>query len=62
LLKEDSVLTRKQVALAEQMATIPGEDSQIQFWNERFLPLVEQEQVLRQKLAALMSKQPAGTK
>jgi len=62
LLKEDSVLTRKQVALAEQMATIPGEDSQIQFWNERFLPLVEEEQVLRQKLAALMSKQPAGTK
>lgn len=59
LIRQDIELTRKQVQVARQMAALP-EELQVEFWNMNFRPLVEQEGIIRQKLAALMSNVPAG--
>lgn len=57
LLTRDSDVTKKQILVAKEMAALP-EESRVKYWNENFLPLVKTENELRQKLAALIAKQP----
>jgi hypothetical protein len=61
LLRKDSELTRKEVLVTRQMAALPDQE-QIDFWNKNFLPLAQQEEDLRQKLAALQKNNPLGAK
>jgi hypothetical protein len=60
LLRQDSALTRKQVQLAKQMATLPKEN-QVEFWNKNFQPLLEEEDGLRQKITSTKGSMPADT-
>lgn len=54
LLRNDSILTRKQIAVTQQMATLP-ETERVDLWNEQFLPLTQEEERLRAELTKLNS-------
>jgi hypothetical protein len=58
LLRQDSELTRKQVLVAKQMTTLSEED-QVEFWKKNFQPLVDEENVLRQKIMSAKGTMPA---
>jgi hypothetical protein len=57
LLLRDSELTKQQVLVAKQMAALP-EKNQPEFWERNFRPLLEEENALRQKLAAVQGSKP----
>jgi len=57
LIRQDIEVTRKQVLVAKQMATVP-EEYQVEFWEKNFRPLLEEEDVLRQKILASKASMP----
>jgi hypothetical protein len=61
LLRQDDEITKKQVLVVNQMAALP-EEAQVEFWKKNFQPLIEQEDVLRQKLAGVQKSKPATEK
>lgn len=58
LLREDSEVTRKEVLATKQMATLP-EERQVEFWNKNFRPLLEEENILRQKIKSAEARKPS---
>ena len=57
LLRRNVELTRKQVAVMKQMAELPDRE-QADFWQSHFLPLIHEEDELRQNLASAMKTKP----
>jgi hypothetical protein len=57
LLRQDSELTRRQIQVVKQMAELPL-GSQVEYWKENFQPLQQDEEVLREKLAAAQKNIP----
>jgi hypothetical protein len=55
VLRQECYLTKQQIAVAYEMTSLSRED-QVPFWGKRFKPLLEQENGLRQQLAALQAK------
>ena len=60
-LRQSSELTKQEMAAARDMAALPQQD-QPRFWNAQFRPLIEQEDVLRQKAIDLQQAAAKGTK
>jgi len=61
LLKDDSIITRKQIHLMAQMATLPEAD-RVDFWDQHFRPLAEEEARLREELATLLNSNKQAVK
>jgi hypothetical protein len=57
LLRQSNELTKKEVLVAKQMASLP-ENYQPKFWQKNFRPLLEEEAALRQKIVSLGRKMP----
>jgi hypothetical protein len=60
LFRQEIDVTKKEVAVAKQMAELP-EQQQVQFWRTNFQPLLAEEGQLQQKLAAVVSARPGRT-
>lgn len=56
-LRRDSNLTRQEVLAAKRMARLP-QSYQVEFWNENFRPMLENERLLRQQMLLLLKHRP----
>ena len=52
LLRQDNELTKKEILVAKQMASLP-ESYQPEFWQKNFRPLLEEEATVHQKIDSL---------
>jgi hypothetical protein len=59
LLSQDCELTKKQVFVTKQMASLPETD-QVNFWNQNFRPLAEEESTIRVKFASMQKNMPGA--
>jgi hypothetical protein len=57
LLRQDSELTKRQIQVVRSMADLP-EGEQVAYWRQNFQPLQQQEESLRQQMAAVKQKIP----
>jgi hypothetical protein len=60
-LREDVSLTRKETEAARNMAELPTQD-QLAYWQKELKPLLAREDVLREQIRVLATKQAALNK